>query len=152
MSEHPITLHWQRTTPDFEYKTYNRSHRVKFKNGQPLEMSASVHYKGDAAMVDPEEALVAALSSCHMLSFLAIATRAKFVVDGYDDEAIGWLEKNAEGGLAITRVTLRPRVRFGNPAPDAATHQQMHEKAHHECFIANSVKCEMTVEPQIVPA
>lgn len=146
MSEHRIKLNWKRATPDFDYKTYNRSHRVTFKNGKLLEMSASIDYKGDANMVDPEETLVAALSSCHMLSFLAIANGRKFVVDFYEDNAVGFLEKNAEGKLAITRVVLRPRVKFGAPMPDAAAVQQLHDKAHHACFIANSVKTEVTVE------
>ena len=146
MSEHRTKLNWNRATPDFDYKTYNRSHTVTFKNGQPLEMSASVAYKGDASMVDPEEAFVAALSSCHMLSFLAIASGKKFVVDSYEDDAIGHLEKNAEGQFAVTRVTLHPQVKFGGNGPDAATHRQMHDKAHHACFIANSVKTDVTVE------
>src|SRR5262249_15005992 len=112
------------------------------------EMSASMAYKGDASMLDPEEAFVAALSSCHMLSFLAIASNRKFVVDAYEDDAVGHLEKNAEGQFAVTRVELRPRVKYSGAGPDAATHQQMHDKAHHACFIANSVKTEVTVDLQ----
>jgi organic hydroperoxide reductase OsmC/OhrA len=147
MSEHRIKLNWNRSTPDFNYATYNRAHRVTFKNGKPVEMSASMDYKGDAGMVDPEEMLVASLSSCHMLSFLAIANKYKFIVDSYDDDAAGMLEKNAEGKMAITHVTLRPRVKFSaSAAPDASTYQQLHDKAHHACFIANSVKTEVTVE------
>jgi organic hydroperoxide reductase OsmC/OhrA len=146
MSEHQIKLNWERTTPDFDYKNYNRSHRVTFKNNQALEMSASVDYKGDASMVDPEEAFVAALSSCHMLSFLAIASNRKFVVDSYQDDAVGHLEKNADGRFAVTRVILHPKVTFSGTGPDAATHRQLHDKAHHACFIANSVKTDVTVE------
>src|SRR5262245_54781165 len=112
MAEHRIKLNWKRATTDFDYKTYNRSHRVTFKDSQTLQMSASPAYKGDANLADPEDALVAALSSCHMLSFLALANGRKLVVDSYDDEAVGVLEKNAEGNLAITRVTLRPKVKF----------------------------------------
>ena len=146
MSEHRIKLNWKRATADFNYATYNRGHRVTFKNNKPVDMSASVDYKGDANMVDPEEMLVASLSSCHMLSFLAIANKYKFIVDSYDDDAVGVLEKNADGHMAITHVTLRPRVKFGAAAPDDATHQQLHDKAHHACFIANSVKTEVSVE------
>jgi organic hydroperoxide reductase OsmC/OhrA len=146
MSEHRIKLNWERATPDFEYKNYNRSHSVMFKNGDPVAMSASLAYKGDASMVDPEEAFVAALSSCHMLSFLAIASNKKYTVDAYEDQAVGRLEKNVEGQLAVTRVELRPRVKFSGDGPDAQTHRQMHDKAHHACFIANSVKTEVTVE------
>ena len=146
MSEHQIKLNWKRTSADFDYKNYNRSHTVTFKNGRPLEMSASLAYKGDASMVDPEEAFVAALSSCHMLSFLALASGRKLVVDSYQDEAIGHLEKNAEGQFAITRVELHPRVKFGGTPPEATQYQQLHDKAHHACFIANSVKTDVTVE------
>src|SRR5262245_10622376 len=146
MSEHRIKLNWTRKSADFDYKNYNRSHSVTFKNGKPVEMSASLAYKGDASMVDPEEAFVAALSSCHMLSFLAIASGRKLVVDSYQDEAVGHLEKNAEGQFAITRVELRPRVKFGGTPPDAALNQQLHDKAHHACFIANSVKTDVSVE------
>ena len=146
MSEHRINLCWKRATPDFDYKTYNREHTVTFKNGRPLEMSAAPAYKGDSSKVDPEEAFVASLSSCHMLTFLAMAAGRKLVVDSYVDDAVGYLETNADGNLAITRVILRPRIAFGGPAPDAATVQALHDKAHHGCFIANSVKTEVTVE------
>ena len=146
MSEHRIKLNWKRATPDFDYKTYNREHTVTFKNGRPLEMSAAPAYKGDASKVDPEEAFVASLSSCHMLTFLAMAAGRKLVVDSYVDDAVGYLETNADGNLAITRAILRPRIAFGGPAPDAATVQALHDKAHHGCFIANSVKTEVTVE------
>lgn len=147
MSEHRITLQWKRQTPDFDYKTYNRDHRVTFKNGESLGMSAAVAYKGNPSLVDPEEAFVASLSSCHMLTFLAVAANRRFIVDRYEDDATGHLEKNGNGKLAITRVTLRPRITFApGSAPDVATLEALHEKAHHECFIANSVLTEVTVE------
>jgi organic hydroperoxide reductase OsmC/OhrA len=99
--------------------------------------------------VDPEEAFVAALSSCHLLTFLAIAARRRLVVDDYSDEAIGYLEKNAEGRLAVTRVVLRPRVAFGGAGPPATEElASLHELAHAQCFIANSVRTEVTVEPR----
>jgi organic hydroperoxide reductase OsmC/OhrA len=147
MSEHRITLNWSRSSPDFEYKTYNRSHAVTFKNDQSLRMSAALAYKGDADLVDPEEAFVASLSSCHMLTFLAIAARRGIVVDHYADTASGYLEKNADNRLAITRVILRPRITFGRGSdPDEASLHALHEEAHHHCFIANSVVTEITVE------
>jgi organic hydroperoxide reductase OsmC/OhrA len=147
MSEHRTTLQWTRTTSDFEYKTYNRDHTVTLKNGQPLEMSAAVAYRGNPNLVDPEEAFVAALSSCHMLTFLALAANRKLVVNEYVDHAVGYLEKNDDGKLAITRVILRPRIAFAPGAqPDARTLDQLHHKAHEECFIANSVMTEVTVE------
>ena len=152
MSEHRITLNWKRTTPDFEYKTYSRDHTVKFKNSQAVGMSATPTYLGSPSKVDPEEMLVASLSSCHMLTFLAIAARKKLVVDSYDDDAVGIMAKNAEGRLAITQVTLRPRVIFSGTQPDEATLEQIHHESHEQCFIASSVKCEMAVEAQEVHA
>jgi organic hydroperoxide reductase OsmC/OhrA len=152
MSEHRISLNWKRTTPDFEYKTYARDHMVKFKNGTSVEMSATPTYFGSPACVDPEEMLVASLSSCHMLTFLAIAAKRKLVVDSYEDDAVGVLAKNAEDRLAITQVTLRPRITFSGSQPDDATLEQMHHVSHEQCFIANSVNCEIHVEPQEVHA
>jgi organic hydroperoxide reductase OsmC/OhrA len=153
MSEHRTTLHWTRTTGDFDYKTYSRDHTVTFKNGQALKMSAAIAYRGSANLIDPEEAFVASLSSCHMLTFLALASNRKLIVDEYVDEAVGHLEKNAKGKLAITRVTLRPRVTFGNGSqPDAQTLDHLHHKSHEECFIANSVITEVTVEPSTTSA
>jgi|SRR6185503_6612790 len=146
MSEHRVQLHWARESPAFDYAAYNRSHAATFKNGQTLKMSAAPAYKGDPSLVDPEEAFVASLSSCHMLTFLAIASRKGLVVDRYVDEAVGILEKNEEGRLAITRVTLRPRIDFGGSAPDEAAINDMHDESHHQCFIANSVKTHITVE------
>jgi len=152
MSEHRIALHWNRATPDFDLKSYNREHAVTFKNGQALPMSAAPAYKGSPACVDPEEALVASLASCHMLTFLAVAAGRKFTIDSYQDDAVGVLEKNAEGKLAITRVTLTPTIRFAEPAPTADDLHEMHEKAHANCFIANSVKTIVTIQQPLHPA
>ena len=108
--------------------------------------SAAPAFKGSAERVDPEEAFVAALSSCHMLTFLAIAAKKRLVVDDYVDSAVGYLEKNEDGKLAMTRVVLRPAIQFADP-PSAETIEKMHHKAHENCFIALSVKTEVTVEP-----
>ena len=98
------------------------------------------------ANVDPEEAFVASLSSCHMLTFLAIACKQKFVLDSYEDEAVGHLEKNADGKLAITRVELRPKITWGDGRkPSAEELDKMHHAAHENCFVANSVKTEVKV-------
>jgi len=150
MSEHRIALHWNRATPDFNLKSYNRDHALTFKNGQSLAMSAAPAYKGNPLCVDPEEALVGSLASCHMLTFLAIAAGRTFTVDSYEDNAVGVLEKNADGRLAITRVTLKPQIRFADPAPTADELHDIHEKAHANCFIANSVTTIVTIEqPQL---
>jgi organic hydroperoxide reductase OsmC/OhrA len=149
MSEHRVQTTWQRTSADFTYASYNREHDWRFKGGVVVQASAAPQYKGSPNCPDPEDAFVASLSSCHMLTFLAIAAKKRFVVDSYEDAAVGYMEKNAQGKLAITRVILRPRVRFsGENRPDAATLAAMHDGAHHECFIANSVLTAVSVEAQ----
>jgi len=148
MSEHTVAIEWKRETPDFEYKSYNRDHNWSFDGGIIVRASANPAYLGNERCVDPEEAFVASLSSCHMLTFLAICCRKGFVLDGYRDEAVGILAKDSGGRMAMTKVTLRPQVRFGagkTPTPEELA--QMHEQAHHACFIANSVKTEVVVEP-----
>jgi len=112
-----------------------------------MTASAAPAYLGDPKKVDPEEAFVASLSSCHMLTFLAIACKQKFVLDEYVDDAIGQMEKNAEGKMAITKVTLRPKLKWsGDKQPTAEELDKIHHAAHDNCFIANSVKTEVTVE------
>jgi organic hydroperoxide reductase OsmC/OhrA len=146
MAEHKIQLNWQKGDAPFTYDAYPRNHRIAFKNGEAQIFSAASAYKGDPSKGDPEDMLVAALSSCHMLSFLAIAAKKRITVTAYDDDAVGYLEKE-DGKLWMTRVTLRPRIVF-ETAPDAASVEQMHHLAHEQCFIANSVKTIVTVEPQ----
>jgi organic hydroperoxide reductase OsmC/OhrA len=149
MSEHKITLEWKRGSENFSYESYNRDHLLVFEGGIRVSASAAPAYHGNPAFVNPEDALVAALSSCHMLTFLAVAARKQFVVDRYSDHAVGFLEKNQDRKLAITRVILRPRVTFGGPIlPTQEQIAQVHERAHGECFIANSVKTEVTVEAE----
>lgn len=145
MSEHKIALAWKRTSPDFAYETYNREHTWTFKNGSVVNASAAPAYRGKTDCVDPEETLVASISSCHMLTFLALACRKKLIVDSYVDDAVGHLEKNADGKLAVTRVELRPQIKFGGSAPSAEELAKLHDHAHHECFIANSVRTEVSV-------
>jgi organic hydroperoxide reductase OsmC/OhrA len=149
MSEHTATIDWRRETPEFTYETYNRDHDWSFDGGASVRASANPAYLGGASCVDPEEAFVASLSSCHMLTFLALAAKKRYVVDAYKDEAVGVLGKDSAGLMAMTRVTLRPEVAFSGekrPSPDEL--RQLHERAHHACFIANSVKTEVVVEPQ----
>jgi organic hydroperoxide reductase OsmC/OhrA len=149
MSEHNITLTWKRGDLQFEYQKYSRDHTWKFDGGHEMLASAAPAYLGNPKLVDPEEAFVASLSSCQMLTFLAVAAKKKFVLDEYVDEAIGYMEKNAEGKLAITRVTLRLRLKFsGEKQPTAQEIEEMNHAAHEQCFIANSVKTEITIETQ----
>ena len=148
MSEHRATIDWRRSSADFTYMTYNRAHDWRF-TAATVAASATKEFRGEENRVNPEEALVAALSSCHMLTFLAVAAKRKLPLDSYKDEAVGVLEKNAEGKLAITRVTLHPQIVWSAgitvSAEDLA---KMHHDAHAGCFIANSVTTEVTVAPQ----
>ena len=151
MSEHHAGVRWKRTSADFTYDTYNRAHEVQFKNGAiKLLASSAPAFRGDADRVDPEEAFVASLSACHMLTFLAICARKRLTVEAYEDDAVGHLEKGDGGKLWMAHATLRPRVRFAQGTQiDDATLADIHHKSHEECFIANSVKTDVAVEPQV---
>jgi len=151
MSTYTATIRWSREGgADFAKGQYSRAHEWAFDGGHVMPASASPHIVpapwSDLAGVDPEEAFVASLSSCHMLFFLDFARRAGFVVDSYTDEAEGELRKRADGRMAMTRVALRPRIGWGGQAPDAAALADLHHKAHEACFIANSVTTEVTVQ------
>lgn len=147
MSIHKATINWQRNGQPFELKTYSRDHLWQFPGGESLRASAAPAYAGNAALVDPEEAFTASLSSCHMLTFLALACSKGFVVNSYNDEAEGTLGKTEQGRLAMNRVVLRPRIQFQGAVPDAQAMASLHERAHKACFIANSVSTEVVVEP-----
>jgi organic hydroperoxide reductase OsmC/OhrA len=144
MSEHRASLEWQRSG-EFRYETYSRAHTLQFEsirvpgNAAPDNIPQTVPPRDG---VDPEQAFVAALSSCHMLWFLHLACQKKWVVDRYADEALGVLEKTW-----IARVTLRPKVTFSGRQPSADELRALHHAAHEKCFIANSVKTEISIEP-----
>ena len=148
MSEHHATVEWFRGGQDFIYETYSRRHTVRFEGGisvpgnaAPANIPKTVP---PAAGVDPEQAFVASLSSCHMLWFLHLACQRKFVVDRYVDEAVGVLDKTW-----MSQVTLRPVVTYSGKAPSEEEHRALHHKAHEKCYIANSVKSEVRIEPRI---
>ena len=146
MSEHKATIVWARNGADFGYKTYPRDHAWRFDNGIEIPGSAAPAYLGNPDRVDPEGAFVAALASCHMLTFLALASNRGFVVDSYEDCAVGHLGKNANGKMAVVRVDLHPQITFsGAKLPAQTDLDWLHDKAHKECFIANSVNTEVTV-------
>lgn len=147
MSHHRASIRWTRQTPGFEYDTYDRSHQVTFEGGTTVQASSAPEYLGRKELVNPEEMLVAALSNCHMLTFLAIAARSRVVVNSYEDHAEGLMEKGPDGKISITQTTLRPKVVFADPQPDWTRVEHFHEKAHANCFIANSVKTEVRIEP-----
>ena len=152
MSSYTATIRWSRRGDgDFAKGQYSRAHEWAFDGGLTVAAGPSPHIVpdpwGNPAGVDPEEAFVASLSSCHMLFFVDFARRAGFVVDDYVDEAEGVLEKRGDGKMAMTRVTLRPRISWGGDGkPDEATISDLHHRAHEACFIANSVTTEVKVE------
>lgn len=149
MSQHRIELTWKRKTPDFSYETYDRTHEIKFEGGSKMAASSAPEYLGKRELANPEEMLVAALSSCHMLTFLAIAAKSRLTLESYEDRASGTLEKGSDGKLWVTKVVLRPKVSFSGAVPSAQKVKDMHDKSHHHCFIASSVKTEVSVEPQL---
>ncbi len=153
MSEHRATIEWRLDGREFAYPSYNRSHAWSFEGGIEVPAGAAPGNIPPSAAgpagVDPEQAFVAAISSCHMLWFLHLACNRKLKVLRYRDEAVGLLEKGKDGKEAVTRVTLRPAVSFEGAPPSPEQFAQIHEKAHERCFIANSVKTEILLEPRI---
>lgn len=152
LSEYTATIKWQRDGQDFLDDNYSRSHTWEFDGGLHVPASASPQVvplpKSVAENVDPEEAFVASLSSCHMLFFLAIARENGYMVDKYTDCAIGRMAKNDQGRLAMMKVVLRPEVVFsGDTCPTTAQIDEIHQQSHEQCFIANSVKTEIITEP-----
>ena len=154
MSHYVATIRWSRKPDEaFLDGRYSRAHRWSFDGGAQVLASSSPSVVrapfSDPAGVDPEEALVAALSSCHMLFFLDFAKRAGFVVESYEDPAEGVMEKGVDGRIRMTKATLRPRIRFsGDKRPSEAETAALHHQAHDACYIANSVTTEVTVEPE----
>jgi len=154
MSEYKTIIEWTRDGAAFTDKRYSRGHRWLFDGGIEVPASSSPSVVplplSVAAAVDPEEAFVASLSSCHMLVFLSVAARRGFVVDSYRDEAVGVLAKDSSGKLAMTRVTLRPQVQFaGDKRPSTDELGVMHHESHEQCFIASSVKTDVRCEPVV---
>ena len=148
MSEHTAALSWSRNGRDFTYETYSRDHALTFENGQRSLASSAPGYVGNPEALNPETLLVGALVSCHMLTFLAVCAKRGFVVEQYNDKASGLLEKNAEGKMAITRITLRPKAVFsGEKQPSADELAKLHERAHANCFIGSSLRADVVVEP-----
>lgn len=151
MSSYTATVRWNRRAGDaFTDGRYSRAHEWVFDGGAIVPASPSPHIvpppMSDLAGVDPEEAFIASLSSCHMLFYLDFARRAGLVIDSYVDEAEGTLKKGEDGRMAMTRVTLRPSISWGSEVPSAETVAELHHKAHEACFISNSVKTEVIVE------
>jgi organic hydroperoxide reductase OsmC/OhrA len=151
MAQHTATVAWDRFDAAFTDNRYSRAHCWMFDGGATIPASSSPRVvpvpMSDPMGVDPEEAFVAALSSCHMLWFLSIAASRGFVVDHYEDNAVGTMARDDAGRMAMARVVLRPDIAFsGTRVPTDAEIGVMHDAAHHECFLANSVRTEIVVE------
>lgn len=150
MSTHTATIAWQRGDASFADGRYSRRHEWRFDGGSVVAASPSPHVVpapwSDAGAVDPEEAYIAAIASCHMLWFLSLAAERGLVVDSYADDAVGTMARIAPGRQAITDVVLRPRILFAGGPPGADAVDALHEAAHERCFIANSVKTAIRVE------
>jgi organic hydroperoxide reductase OsmC/OhrA len=151
VSTYTAIIRWTRTGDgEFTKGQYSRAHEWAFDGGVTVPASASPHVVpapwSDPAGVDPEEAFIASLSSCHMLFFIDFARRDGLIVDDYVDEAEGVMEKRSDGKIAMTRVTLRPRITWGGETPGEAALADLHHRAHEACFIANSVTTEVTVQ------
>jgi organic hydroperoxide reductase OsmC/OhrA len=149
MSRHEAIVEWS-SDGHFSDGGYSRGHVWKFDGGQEVRGSASPQVvpepKSDPFGVDPEEALIASASSCHMLWFLSLAQEAGLDVASYSDRASGTMGRDERGKIAITRIVLRPRIDFAGRQPDAAELERLHHEAHDKCFIANSLRSEIVVE------
>ena len=153
MSNYTATVRWSRNGDEgFAKGRYSRAHEWAFDGGAVVPASASPENvppgMAEEAGVDPEEAFIASISSCHMLFFVDYARRDGLVVDSYVDESTGTMEKDAGGKISVTRVTLRPRVVFSGEQPSAKQVDDLHHRAHEDCFIANSVRTEIRVESE----
>ncbi|CAK1929243.1 putative Peroxiredoxin, OsmC-like protein [Vibrio crassostreae] len=155
MSEYGAVIRWQKAEDEaFSDNQYSRGHTWEFDGGVTVPASSSPHVVplplSVEANVDPEEAFIAALSSCHMLTFLGIAAKQKYVIDSYVDDAIGVLEEDESGRSSVTTVILRPKIVFiGSKVPTRAQLDKLHHLAHKNCFIANSVKTDIVVEAKV---
>ncbi len=152
MHEHKATIQWQDTGPDFLKGRYSREHTWTFDGGLSVAASSSPSVVplpwSNVANVDPEEAFIASLASCHMLTFLWFAAKDGFQAASYHDEAVGVIGKNERGAMWVSAVTLRPQIAWnGEKTPTPADLDRLHHRAHEECFIANSVKTEIHVNP-----
>ena len=154
MSDHKASLRWTRSGPDFIRGKYSREHTWTFDGGLTVPASPSPSVVpapwSNTANVDPEEAFVASISSCHMLNFLWVASKEGFIADSYEDEAVGVMTKNERGVPWVSAVTLRPRIVWsGDKLPTPSDLERLHHRAHEGCFIANSVRTRITVKPPL---
>jgi organic hydroperoxide reductase OsmC/OhrA len=152
MSDLSIDLHWQRMEPELTTGRYSNAHTVQYNDSFEVQVDAAPDWGGDPGNTNPEQALAAALSSCHMMTFLALAAKAKWPVASYYDRAVAHLGKNARGQISVTRVDLHPVVRFDTGfSVDAAKLEQMQDRAHRYCFIANTLADSVEINILSIP-
>lgn len=148
MSVHTANISWTNQPHASQEGDYCRNHQLNIDDKQYLGLSAGTDFLGDPDMADPEQLLVGSLASCHMLFFLAIARIKRYPVASYKDTASAYLGKDKTGATAITKVVLRPRVTFVDAEPSVELLERIHHSAHQKCFIANTLKSEVVIEPQ----
>ena len=147
MSEHSIRLEWKAMPHTQQPATYSRDHKATYSPQVSVEVSAASAYLGNSNLADPEQLLVNALASCHMLYFLAICEGSGYVVRTYEDDAVGKVSKNPDGTFWVSEIILHPKVTFGSQKqPDRETLSRLHHRAHKGCFIANSIKTHVSIE------
>jgi len=150
MAEHRATIRWQNKGPDFLKGKYSREHTWAFDGGAVINASSSPSVVpvpfSNAACVDPEEAFVASVSSCHMLTFVYLAGKQGFQVESYTDEAVGFMTKNENGNAWVSSIDLHPQIVYsGSKLPSPSEEEKLHHLAHEQCFIANSIRTKVTV-------
>jgi organic hydroperoxide reductase OsmC/OhrA len=147
MSEHNISTNWKKGNEEFSFETYSRTHEIFFQGGQKILNSSTKETYGNPENSNPEELLAAALSSCHMLTFLAVASKKKKIVLEYKDNATAILEKGESGKMMVTKILLKPKIIFSDETPvDKEELDKMHDSAHRNCFIGLSIKSEVIIE------
>jgi organic hydroperoxide reductase OsmC/OhrA len=153
MSEHSIIIDWKRKTDNFEYSTYNRTHTIRYSPSGEICASSAPEFYGDQSCVNPEQAFVMAYASCHMLTFLALASKKGYTIDSYYDEAICELGKNPKNRSAVTAILLNPKVHIsGDKMITTEIFESLHKQAHGACIIANSIADWITtsVKPELL--
>ena len=146
MESFKINVKWNLSANDFQFDHYNRNHSITFSGDQVINNSSAPTYNGDEFMSNPEELLASSLASCHMLTFLAVASKSGFHVNSYEDDAVAILEKNEANQISVTKIILHPEIKFsGEKIPDLEKLKSLHDKAHRNCFIANSIKCQVEI-------
>lgn len=147
MSEHSVRLEWKATPHAEQSGTYSRDHLARYSSGVSVPVSAAVGYLGNSELADPEQLLVNALASCHMLYFLAICEGSGYTVNTYEDTAVGKVSKGPDGAFWVSEIRLHPKATFSSQKqPDRNALERLHHRAHKGCFIANSIKTPVSIE------